>query len=145
VALPRDDVCPYAPRRVSGGDVAGDGARARLYRSLYGFRGAVEEAMLQHPDTSIFLLEGRREPSGTPAANVHGVEIHSGDILVSRGGYPTSTLIARGNDSPGNFSHVGAGVRRRRFTRRLMDYTDPSRLFCSESRAPGHVRPGGTP
>src|SRR2546428_3659333 len=107
VALPRDDVCPYAPRRVSGGDVAGDGARARLYRSLYGFRGAVEEAMLQHPDTSISLLEGRREPSGTPAANVHGVEIHSGDILVSRGGYPTSALIARGNDSRGNFSHVG--------------------------------------
>jgi len=26
---------------------------------------------------------------------------------VSRGGYPTSALIARGNDYPGNFSHVG--------------------------------------
>src|SRR6266550_257352 len=88
-------------------DVAGDGARVRLYRSLYGFRGAVEEAMLQHPDTSLSLLEGRREPSATPAATVHGVEIHSGDILVSRGGYPTSALIARGNDYPGNFSHVG--------------------------------------
>src|SRR2546427_3814776 len=88
-------------------DVASDGARARLYRSLYGFRGAVEEAMLQHPDSSLPLLEGRREPSATPATNVHGVEIHSGDILVSRGGYPTSALIARGNDYPGNFSHVG--------------------------------------
>ena len=88
-------------------DVAGDGARARLYRSLYGFRGAVEEAMLQHPDSSLPLLEGRREPSATPATTVHGVEIHSGDILVSRGGYPTSALIARGNDYPGNFSHVG--------------------------------------
>jgi hypothetical protein len=37
---------------------------------------------------------------------VQGVRIHSGDILVSRGGYPTSALIARGNDYPGNFSHV---------------------------------------
>src|SRR5439155_510437 len=64
-------------------DVAGDGARVRLYRSLYGFRGAVEEAMLQHPDTSLSLLEGRREPSATPAATVHGVDIHSGDILVA--------------------------------------------------------------
>jgi hypothetical protein len=35
-----------------------------------------------------------------------GVEIHSGDILVSRGGAPTSALIARGNDFPGNFSHI---------------------------------------
>jgi hypothetical protein len=88
-------------------DVARDAARARLYRSLYGFRGAVEEVMLQHPDSGLPLLEGRREPSATPATNVHGVEIHSGDILVSRGGYPTSALIARGNDYPGNFSHVG--------------------------------------
>src|SRR5207247_2437343 len=88
-------------------DVASDGARAGLYRSLYGFRGAVEEAMLQHPESSLPLVEGRREPSATPATNVHGVEVHSGDILVSRGGYPTSALIARGNDYPGNFSHVG--------------------------------------
>ena len=36
----------------------------------------------------------------------HGVELRSGDIIVSRGGYPTSALIARGNDYPGNFSHV---------------------------------------
>ena len=90
-----------------GWHVASAGARARLYRSLYGFRGAVEEAMLQHPDSGFSLLEGRREPSATPAASVHGVEIRSGDILVSRGGYPTSALIARGNDYPGNFSHVG--------------------------------------
>jgi len=88
-------------------DVASDGPRARLYRSLYGFRGAVEEAMLQHPDSNVSLLQGRGEPSATPATRVHGVEIHSGDILVSRGGYPTSALIARGNDYPGNFSHVG--------------------------------------
>jgi hypothetical protein len=34
------------------------------------------------------------------------LQLHSGDILVSRGGAPTSALIARGNDYPGNFSHV---------------------------------------
>lgn len=32
--------------------------------------------------------------------------IHSGDLLLSRGGAPTSALIARGSDYPGNFSHV---------------------------------------
>ncbi len=82
-------------------------ARQRLYRLLYGARAAVEEAMLQHPDSSPALLLGRDEPSATPSALVHGVRIHSGDMLVSRGGYPTSALIARGNDYPGNFSHVG--------------------------------------
>jgi len=87
-------------------DVAGDAARARLYRSLYGLRGAVEEVMLHHPDSVTALLDGRHEPSATPATTVQGVEIHSGDILVSRGGYPTSALIARGNDYPGNFSHI---------------------------------------
>ena len=34
------------------------------------------------------------------------MRFHSGDILVSRGGAPTSALIARGNDYPGNFSHI---------------------------------------
>ena len=88
-------------------DVNTDQARDRLYRSLYGGRAAVEEVMLQHPDRIVTLLAGSNEPSATPAAFVHGVTIHSGDILVSRGGYPTSALIARGNDYPGNFSHIG--------------------------------------
>lgn len=82
-------------------------SRQRLYRLLYGTRAAVEEVMLQHPERSEALLLGRDEPSATPSAVVHGVRIHSGDMLVSRGGYPTSALIARGNDYPGNFSHVG--------------------------------------
>jgi Permuted papain-like amidase enzyme, YaeF/YiiX, C92 family len=81
-------------------------SRDRLYRSLYGGRAAVEEVMLQHPDRIVALLPGTNEPSATPAAVAHGVELHSGDIIVSRGGYPTSALIARGNDYPGNFSHV---------------------------------------
>jgi len=80
--------------------------RARLYGALYGSRAAVEEAMLHHPGQAPALSAGRREPSATPGVTVQGVEVHSGDILVSRGGYPTSALIARGNDYPGNFSHV---------------------------------------
>lgn len=37
---------------------------------------------------------------------VEGVRIHSGDILLSRGGAPSSAFIARANDYPGSFSHV---------------------------------------
>ncbi|MEO8296008.1 MAG: hypothetical protein ABI613_10885, partial [Gemmatimonadota bacterium] len=89
-----------------GWDVNSDVVRGRLYRALYGTRAAVEEVMLHHPDGLPSLLAGRDEPSATPLATVHGIRIHSGDILVSRGGYPTSALIARGNDYPGNFSHI---------------------------------------
>src|SRR3989441_3171239 len=97
-------------RRSSGSRVAGRWrapARVRVCTAPSMGSGAVEEAMLQHPDSGFSVLEGRREPSATPAATVHGVEIRSGDILVSRGGYPTSALIARGNDYPEIFSHVG--------------------------------------
>ena len=82
-------------------------ARNRLYRLLYGGRTAVEEVMLQASGREIpDVVAGAEEPSATPAAEILGVKIHSGDILVSRGGAPTSALIARGNDYPGNFSHV---------------------------------------
>jgi len=90
-----------------GWDPTAVASRERLYRLLYGTRAAVEEVMLQQPDSVVALLPGRDEPSTAPAAVVQGVTVHSGDILVSRGGYPTSALIARGNDYPGNFSHVG--------------------------------------
>lgn len=81
--------------------------RQRLYRLLYGGRAAVEEAMLQAPPNLLpALLAGTDEPSSAPSAMVQGVKIHSGDILLSRGGAATSALIARGNDFPGNFSHV---------------------------------------
>jgi hypothetical protein len=81
--------------------------RERLYRLLYGGRAAIEEAMLQAPrDRVLPLLAGVDEASGTPSAVVRGVTLHSGDMLVSRGGAATSALIARGNDFPGNFSHV---------------------------------------
>jgi hypothetical protein len=82
-------------------------ARDRIYRLLYGSRAAIEEVMLQAPPASVpaaILCDD--EPSSTPAAAILGVRVHSADILVSRGGAATSALIARGNDYPGNFSHV---------------------------------------
>jgi hypothetical protein len=82
-------------------------ARDRLYRLLYGGRAALEEAMLQaRPGDVAALLPGTDVRSGAPSVLLRGVELHSGDLLVSRGGAPTSALIARGNDYPGNFSHV---------------------------------------
>ena len=94
-------------------------ARRLLYRLLYGTRAAVEEALLQGPVPSAqdvmedsvdipmpYLVMGTEESSQTPSVTVRGVTVHSGDILVSRGGAAASALIARGNDYPGNFSHV---------------------------------------
>lgn len=81
--------------------------RDRLYRLLYGSRAAVEEVLLQlPPDEAPALSMGRGEPSPAPSVEIRGVRIHSGDLLLSRGGAPTSAFIARGNDHPGNFSHV---------------------------------------
>lgn len=82
-------------------------AKSRLYRLLYGARTAVDEIMLQtRPGSIPALVTADDEPSVTPSSEILGVAIHSGDILVSRGGAPTSSLIARGSDYPGNFSHV---------------------------------------
>jgi hypothetical protein len=82
-------------------------AKNTLYRLLYGNRIAIEEIMLQLSDKQVApLIKGIDEPSSTPSAEILGVTVHSGDILVSRGGAPTSALIARGNDYPGNFSHI---------------------------------------
>ncbi len=81
--------------------------RQRLYRLLYGGRAAVEEAMLQSPGaTNALELYPAADAPATPGVEVRGMMIHSGDILLSRGGAATSALIARGNDFPGNFSHV---------------------------------------
>jgi len=82
-------------------------SRDRIYRLLYGSRATLEELILQAPDGAIPpLIRGTEEPSQTPSTIVQGVQVHSGDILVSRGGAPTSAFIARGNDYPGNFSHI---------------------------------------
>lgn len=95
-------------RQSEGWDMSTSEARESLYRVLYGGRGAVEEVLLQLPvdSTRDPLSPGTDEPSQTPWASILGVKMHSGDILVSRGGAPTSALIARGNDFPGNFSHI---------------------------------------
>lgn len=87
-------------------DLGDRATRDRLYRLLYGTRAAAEEVMLQQPERAPALVRGSPAPSATPSAEIRGVTLHSGDILVSRGGYPTSALIARGNDYPGNFSHI---------------------------------------
>lgn len=88
-------------------DVRSPEAKSRLYRLLYGGRAALEEAMLQAPPGTLpAVLKGRDEPSAAPSAVVRGIRIHSGDLLLSRGAAPTSALIARGSDFPGNFSHV---------------------------------------
>ncbi|NND70515.1 MAG: hypothetical protein HKN43_02950, partial [Rhodothermales bacterium] len=87
-------------------DITSNETRRRLYRLLYGSRTALEEVLAQAPD-SVGALQLYDVPTATtPSAVVQGVRIHSGDILVSRGGYPTSALISRGSDFPGNFSHV---------------------------------------
>jgi hypothetical protein len=89
-------------------DMGDPAVRRTLYRLLYGSRGAIEEIVLQVPpeDGVPVLVSGKEEPSATPWAGLLGIRIHSGDILVSRGGAAASALIARGNDFPGNFSHV---------------------------------------
>ncbi len=81
--------------------------RQTLYRVLYGSRAAAEALLLQLPAEhapTLNLVDA--VPSQTPSVEYEGVRIHSGDLLVSRGGAPTSAFIARGNDYPGNFSHV---------------------------------------
>lgn len=97
-------------RQSIGWDVKTTAARTRLYRALYGGRAAVEEVMLQQPGAVARLVLGDSTATAgasvTPSAVSNGVTLHSGDMLVSRGGYPTSALIARGSDYPGNFSHI---------------------------------------
>ena len=74
-------------------------ARQTLYRQLFGSRMALEEVMLQASINEVPALTlSDDEPSRTPVVNILGVTLHSGDILVTRGGAPTSALIARGND-----------------------------------------------
>ena len=82
-------------------------ARNKVYTLLYGMRAAVEEVILQTDSAAVSsTMLVKTEKSVTPAASIFGIEVHSGDLLVSRGGAEVSALISRGNDYPGNFSHV---------------------------------------
>jgi hypothetical protein len=94
-------------RQSQGWDMDDPAVRDRLYRMLYGGRAALEEVMLQAPAGSVpALIKAEDVSSATPSLAFQSGTLRSGDILVSRGGAPTSALIARGNDYPGNFSHV---------------------------------------
>jgi hypothetical protein len=94
-------------RQSENWDMKDSAVRDRLYRLIYGGRAALEEVMLQASQGSYpALILDENVPSVTPSFTFREVTLHSGDILVSRGGAPTSALIARGNDYPGNFSHV---------------------------------------
>lgn len=81
-------------------------ARNTVYELLYGMRAAAEETALQSDSLSSKILMGIAEPSVTPSTKIFDIRVHSGDLLVSRGGAEVSALISRGNDYPGNFSHV---------------------------------------
>jgi hypothetical protein len=82
-------------------------SRNTVYTLLYGLRAAVEEVLLQTNNLKFSAaMLVNNEKSSTPAASVFGIEVHSGDLLVSRGGAEVSALISRGNDYPGNFSHI---------------------------------------
>lgn len=81
--------------------------RNSIYTLLYGMRAAVEEVLLQQDIKSFKpALFCKDEFSATPSATIFGIKVHSGDMLVSRGGAEVSAFIARANDYPANFSHV---------------------------------------
>jgi Permuted papain-like amidase enzyme, YaeF/YiiX, C92 family len=82
-------------------------SRNSLYQILYGMRAATEEVLLQTdslPFAAAMMVKD--EPSAAPFTSIFGIKVHSGDLLVSRGGAEVSALISRGNNYPGNFSHV---------------------------------------
>ena len=87
-------------------DVNNSTVRNSIYSLLYGMRAAVEEVLLQSEPTFPSAMLVKDEKSATPSTKIFGIEVHSGDLLVSRGGAEVSALISRGNDYPGNFSHV---------------------------------------
>ena len=81
--------------------------RTNLYTLMYGMRAAVEEVLLQADTINFNPIQSiKEEPSATPSTLLQGIRVHSGDLLVSRGGAEVSAFISRGNDYPGNFSHV---------------------------------------
>lgn len=82
-------------------------ARNTSYKMLYGMRAAVEEILLQsNDDEFVSTMFVEDESSTTPSVEILGIKVHSGDLLISRGGAEVSAFISRGNDYPGNFSHV---------------------------------------
>ncbi len=98
----------FIKRQSQNWNVKDTAVKNSLYKLLYGIRAATEEVMLQ---TTISYdaapaISVQAATSATPYTILLGVQLHSGDLLVSRGGAEVSALISRGNDYPGNFSHV---------------------------------------
>jgi hypothetical protein len=94
-------------RRSENWDMNAPSVRNSVYQVLYGMRAGMEEVLLQSDSMAyspVLLVEN--ELSATPSADIAGIKVHSGDLLVSRGGAEVSAMISRGNDYPGNFSHV---------------------------------------
>ncbi|MGB5377767.1 YiiX/YebB-like N1pC/P60 family cysteine hydrolase [Muriicola sp.] len=88
-------------------DMSSANARTTAYRILYGMRATIEEILLQSSEAQfVSTMLVTDEASVTPSADILGIKVHSGDLLVSRGGAEVSAFISRGNDFPGNFSHV---------------------------------------
>jgi hypothetical protein len=83
------------------------GTHEALYRVVFGGRVALDEALVQAGLDALPALRVIEEvPSRAPFIDVEGVRVHSGDVLLSRGGAPTSALIARGSDFANTFSHA---------------------------------------
>jgi hypothetical protein len=80
--------------------------RNTLYTCLYGMRASVDEVLLQSHEEFAQAIIGKQVASVSPSAKLFGIEVRSGDLLVSRGGAEVSAFISRGNDYAGNFSHV---------------------------------------
>lgn len=81
--------------------------RNTIYQTLYGMRAAAEEVLLQTDSVPYAAaINVKDEISAAPSTTIFGITVHSGDLLVSRGGAEVSALISRGNNYPGNFSHV---------------------------------------
>lgn len=80
--------------------------RISLYKVMFGMRATTEEVLLQSKEEIEPVIYVTDESSATPSTELFGIKVHSGDLLVSRGGAEVSALISRGNDFPGNFSHV---------------------------------------
>jgi hypothetical protein len=82
-------------------------ARNTVYSMLYGMRATVEEVLLQMKKMeNLGTMRVNSIESPSPSTEIFGMKVHSGDLLLSRGGAEVSALISRGNDYPGNFSHV---------------------------------------
>ena len=88
-------------------DMNTEPARNQVYRLLYGMRAAVEEILLAAPALTFEpAMQVEAVASAVPSTEILGIQVHSGDLLASRGGAGASALISRGNDYPGNFSHI---------------------------------------